>query len=179
MIIANNGKAYLPHLVKQIQNSQTGEIEDIPAKLLYSFNLKPQNLDIVKSALVDVTRPGGTAAKAGANAAYTFAGKTGTSQVIGIKQGERYNEKRLMNVIATMPCLSLMRLPKNPKLLWPFWLKIREPAAQRHAPIARQVFDYFLLGNPPNAGDDSLDDYRIRDHITLTCFGNLSSRSCS
>ena len=26
------------------------------------------------------------------------------------------------------------------------------------APIARQVFDYYLLGNPPKAGDDSLDD---------------------
>ena len=43
--------------------------------------------------MVAVTLPGGTAAYAGSGAAYSFAGKTGTSQVIGIKQGEKYVAK--------------------------------------------------------------------------------------
>ena len=45
--------------------------------------------------MVDVTQPGGTAARAGADAPYTIAAKTGTAQVIGMKQGEKYDEKRV------------------------------------------------------------------------------------
>ena len=52
-------------------------------------------MELVRNALIDVTRPGGTAAQASADAEYTYAGKTGTSQVIGIKQGERYDENQI------------------------------------------------------------------------------------
>lgn len=151
MIIANNGKAYLPRLVKQIQNSQTGEIEDIPAKLLYHLNLKPQNLEIVKSALVDVTRPGGTAAKAGINAAYNFAGKTGTSQVIGIKQGERYNEKSINERHRDHAMFIAYAPAEDPKIALAILVENTGTGGSTAAPIARQVFDYFLLGQLPEA----------------------------
>ncbi len=151
MVIANNGKAYLPRLVKRIQNSQTGDIEDIPAKLLYSVNLKPQNLEIVKSALVDVTRPGGTAAKAGINTAYTFAGKTGTSQVIGIKQGERYNEKSINERHRDHAMFIAYAPAENPKIALAILVENTGTGGSTAAPIARQVFDYFLLGQVPEA----------------------------
>jgi penicillin-binding protein 2 len=151
MLIANNGKAYLPRLVKQIQNSQTGEIEDIPAKLLYSLNLKPGNLDIIKNALVDVTRPGGTAARAGANAAYTFAGKTGTSQVIGIKQGERYNEKSINERHRDHAMFIAYAPAENPKIALAVLVENTGTGGSTAAPIARKMFDYFLLGELPEA----------------------------
>ena len=151
MVIANNGKAYAPRLVKQIQNSQTGEVEDIPAKLLYSLNLKPKNLEVVKNALVDVTRPGGTAAKAGANAAYTFAGKTGTSQVIAIKQGERYNEKAINERHRDHAMFIAYAPAENPKIALAVLVENTGTGGSTAAPIARQVFDYFLLGKPSEA----------------------------
>lgn len=164
MIIANNGKAYLPRLVKQIQNSQTGEIEDIPAKLLYSLNLKPKNLDLVKSALVDVTRPGGTAAKAGANAAYTFAGKTGTSQVIGIKQGERYNEKTINERHRDHAMFIAYAPAENPKIALAVLVENTGTGGSTAAPIARKVFDYFLLGKLSEAAVAQLTE-PIEDHV--------------
>ncbi|UJP01713.1 MAG: penicillin-binding protein 2, partial [Nitrosomonas sp.] len=151
MVIANNGKAYAPRLVKQIQNSQTGEVEDIPAKLLYSLNLKAKNLAVVKNALVDVTRPGGTAAKAGANAAYTFAGKTGTSQVIAIKQGERYNEKAINERHRDHAMFIAYAPAENPKIALAVLVENTGTGGSTAAPIARQVFDYFLLGKPSEA----------------------------
>ncbi|MBY0475176.1 MAG: penicillin-binding protein 2 [Nitrosomonas sp.] len=163
MIIANNGKAYLPHLVKQIQNSQTGEVQDIPAKLLYSLNLKPKNLEVVKNALVDVTRPGGTAAKAGANADYTFAGKTGTSQVIAIKQGERYNEK-LINERHRDHAMFIAYAPaEDPKIALAILVENTGTGGSTAAPIARQVFDYFLLGKLPEIDLAHLIE-PIKDH---------------
>ena len=149
MIIANDGKAYLPRLVKQIQNSQTGDVEDIPAKLLYTLDLKPKYLEVVKSALVDVTRPGGTAARAAANAAYTFAGKTGTSQVIGIKQGERYNEKSINERHRDHAMFIAYAPAENPKIALAVLVENSGTGGSTAAPIARQVFDYFLLGQLP------------------------------
>jgi penicillin-binding protein 2 len=149
MMIANDGKAYLPRLVKQIQNSQTGDVEDIPAKLLYTIDLKPKYLEVVKSALVDVTRPGGTAARAAANAAYTFAGKTGTSQVIGIKQGERYNEKSINERHRDHAMFIAYAPAENPKIALAVLVENSGTGGSTAAPIARQVFDYFLLGQLP------------------------------
>ncbi|WP_293008256.1 penicillin-binding protein 2 [Nitrosomonas sp.] len=164
MLIANNGKAYLPRLVKQIQNSQTGEVQDIPAKLLYSLNLKPKNLEVVKNALVDVTRPGGTAAKAGTNADYTFAGKTGTSQVIAIKQGERYNEK-LINERHRDHAMFIAYAPADdPKIALAILVENTGTGGSTAAPIARQVFDYFLLGKLPEMDLAHLIE-PIKDHV--------------
>lgn len=168
MIIANNGKAYLPRLVKQIQNSETGDVEDIPEKLLYSLNLKPRNLEIVKNALVDVTRPGGTAAKAAINASYTFAGKTGTSQVIGIKQGERYNEKSINERHRDHAMFIAYAPADNPKIALAVLVENTGTGGSTAAPIARQVFDYYLLGKLPEAAVAKLNEpveEHIHDHL--------------
>lgn len=168
MIIANNGKAYLPRLVKQIQNSETGNVEDIPEKLLYSLNLKPKNLEIVKNALVDVTRPGGTAAKAAINATYTFAGKTGTSQVIGIKQGERYNEKSINERHRDHAMFIAYAPADNPKIALAVLVENTGTGGSTAAPIARQVFDYYLLGKSPEATVAKLTkpvEAHVHDHL--------------
>ena len=168
MIIANNGKAYLPRLVKQIQNSETGDVKDIPEKLLYSLNFKPKNLEIVKNALVDVTRPGGTAAKAAINASYTFAGKTGTSQVIGIKQGERYNEKSINERHRDHAMFIAYAPAENPKIALAVLVENTGTGGSTAAPIARQVFDYYLLGKLPEATVAKLDEpvvEHIHDHL--------------
>ena len=158
MMIANGGKAYAPRFVKQIQNSKTGEITNIPENLLYTANFKPKNLEVIRNALIDVTRPGGTAAKAGANALYTFAGKTGTSQVVRIKQGERYNEKLIDERHRDHAMFIAYAPAESPKIALAVLVENTGTGGSTAAPIARQVFDYYLLGNPPKAEDDSLDD---------------------
>ena len=54
-----------------------------------TVTVNPKYVELVNAAMVDVTRPGGTAARAGRGVAYAFAGKTGTAQVVGMKQGEK------------------------------------------------------------------------------------------
>ena len=169
MIIANNGKAYQPRLVKQIQNSQTGEIKDIPANLLYTLDLKQKNIEVIKNALVDVTRPGGTAARAGANAAYTFAGKTGTSQVIAIKQGERYNEKSINERHRDHAMFIAYAPAEDPKIALAILVENTGTGGSMAAPIARQVFDYYLLGELPETTvalhDNSEEDHTHHHHL--------------
>ena len=61
-ILANNGVVYRPHLVRQIEDSQTGERRTIEAEPFTTFTIKPDNVKRVRDAMVDVNRPGGTAA---------------------------------------------------------------------------------------------------------------------
>ena len=114
--------------------------------------MKPENLALVRDAMVDVTRPGGTAARAGAGAPYTIAAKTGTAQVVGMKQGEKYDEKRVKRAsIATTRSSSPSRPPTTRRSRSRSWWRTAATAARPPAPIAREVFDYYLLGKQPAA----------------------------
>ena len=71
-ILANKGTAFRPHLVKQVHNNRNGEVREIVTQPLYTLDLNPDNLTHVQNALIAVTRPGGTAALAGAGVALTL-----------------------------------------------------------------------------------------------------------
>ncbi|MCO6427777.1 penicillin-binding protein 2 [Nitrosomonas communis] len=149
MILANNGTAYRPHFVKQIQNSITGRSFEKKNNQMYTLDLKKENLMRVNNALAGVTRPGGTAARAGANAAYTFAGKTGTSQVINIKQGERYVASKIQERHRDHALFTAYAPAEDPKIIMTVLVENGGSGGSTAAPIARQVLDYFFLGKTP------------------------------
>ncbi len=88
--LANNGVVMKPHLVKFMEDGGTRARTPTVPKESYRIPLKQENIDVIKNAMVGVTREG-TAARAFANAGYTSGGKTGTAQVIAIKKNEKYN----------------------------------------------------------------------------------------
>jgi penicillin-binding protein 2 len=103
----------------------------------------------VRNALIDVTRPGGTAAAAGAGAAYTFAGKTGTSQVVGMKQGEKYVENKIQERHRDHALFVAYAPAESPKIALSVLVENGGHGGSTAAPIARLVMDYFLLGKLP------------------------------
>ncbi len=163
MILANNGHAFRPHFVKQIHDSKTGRIYENMIKQLYPLNLKNENLMRVRNALVDVTRPGGTAARAGANASYTFAGKTGTSQVINIKQGERYVASKINERHRDHAMFIAYAPAEDPKIVVTVLVENGGSGGSTAAPIARKVFDYYLLGQMPEPLQSDSDNNSRRD----------------
>jgi penicillin-binding protein 2 len=164
-IIANKGTAFRPHLVKRIQNSKTGEIFERAPQILYQLNLNPDNLEIVRNALIDVTKPGGTAAGAGAGAGYTFAGKTGTSQVISIKQGEKYDEDAINERHRDHALFIAYAPAEKPSIALSVLVENGSHGGSAAAPIARQVMDYVLLGKlPADMEKESVDRNRAGPH---------------
>ncbi|SDH54855.1 penicillin-binding protein 2 [Nitrosomonas sp. Nm132] len=149
MILANKGTAYRPHFVKQIQDNKIGQLFENKANQMHTLDLKKENLKHVNNALADVTRPGGTAARAGANAAYTFAGKTGTSQVINIKQGERYIASKIQERHRDHALFTAYAPAENPKIVMTVLVENGGSGGSTAAPIARQILDYFFLGKTP------------------------------
>lgn len=147
--LANDGIAYRPHLLKEVQNSRTSEKQALATTLESNLNLNSEHLALVKSAMVGVTQPGGTAAKAGADAPYTFAGKTGTAQVIGIKQGEKYIESKIQERHRDHAWFMAFAPFDQPKIALAVLVENGGHGSSTAAPIARKVLDYFLLGKVP------------------------------
>ena len=93
--LANGGNAVHPRLMRGVQDARTQEIRELPIRARESLSIKPEHLELVRAAMIDVTKPGGTATRVGQGAPYLVAGKTGTAQVVGMKAGEKYDEKKV------------------------------------------------------------------------------------
>lgn len=148
-VLANDGVANRPHLLKEVQSSRTSEKRTSKTNLEFNLNLNAEHLALVKSAMVAVTQPGGTAAMAGAGAPYAFAGKTGTAQVIGMKQGEKYIESKIQEHHRDHAWFMAFAPFDQPKIALAVLVENGGHGSSTAAPIARKVLDYFMLGKLP------------------------------
>jgi penicillin-binding protein 2 len=148
-VIANNGAIFRPHIVRHIQDGQTNKLTSIEVEPVGTIPLHPENLKLVRDAMVDVTRPGGTAAAAGAGAAYRFAGKTGTAQVVALKQNEKYDERRVQERHRDHALFIAYAPADAPTIALAVLVENGGHGASAAAPLARLVLDFFLLGKEP------------------------------
>jgi penicillin-binding protein 2 len=147
-ILANDGVGYRPHLVRQVQYSggTTSPPQIIPD---INVTLNPEHVALVKRAMVAVMQPGGTAAQAGAGTPYTFAGKTGTAQVVGIKQGEKYDASKLKERNRDHAWFIGFAPVEKPRIALVVLAENGGHGGSTAAPIARKIMDYYLLGKVP------------------------------
>jgi penicillin-binding protein 2 len=148
-VLANNGVVFRPHLVRHIQNSQTNALTSIEVDPIRTLSLKPETIELVRKAMIDVTRSGGTAAIAGAGAPYAMAGKTGTAQVVGMKQNEKYDERRVQERHRDHALFIAYAPADAPTIAVGVLVENGGHGGSAAAPIARQMFDYYLLGKEP------------------------------
>ena len=156
-ILANDGVAMKPRLVTQIQQAISGKTQLIAAEVQDKIVLNPENIAIVRRGMMDVTLPGGTAASVGANAAYAIAAKTGTAQVIGIKQNEKYNASSINERHRDHALFIAYAPADNPKIALAVIVENGGHGGSAGGPIARKVMDYYLLGKLPEANATPLD----------------------
>jgi penicillin-binding protein 2 len=147
--LANDGKSMRPRLVREIRDARNGAARTLEPESPYTVRLKPENITLVKEAMVDVVRPGGTAAASGYGAPYAFAGKTGTAQVIAMKQNEKYDERRVQERHRDHALFIAYAPAEKPAIAVAVLVENGGHGGSAAAPVARQVFDYYLLGKVP------------------------------
>lgn len=155
--LANNGVGYKPHLVKEIRSSRSNENRLITTKPDADLKLDPAHLDLVKRAMAAVTQPGGTAAQAAAGAPYHIAGKTGTAQVIGMKQGEKYDASKIDERHRDHAWFIAFAPAEAPRIALVVLAENGGHGGGTAAPIARKAFDYYLLGKIPKPLPEDTD----------------------
>jgi penicillin-binding protein 2 len=147
--LANNGVAHQPHLVREIRKVDDKQKQVIVTEPAVDLKLNPEHVDLVKRAMHAVTQPGGTAAAASAGAEYQIAGKTGTAQVVGMKQGEKYDASKLDERHRDHAWFIAFAPAEQPKIALVVLAENGGHGGGTAAPIARKVFDYYLLGKVP------------------------------
>jgi penicillin-binding protein 2 len=147
--LANKGVAMKPHLLAKIQKNISNETQTIPLEVQDTIPLKPENIEIVKRGMIDVTLPGGTAAAVGANAPYSIAAKTGTAQVIGIKQNAKYNASSIDERHRDHALFIAYAPADDPTIALAVIVENGGHGGSAAGPIARKVMDYYLLGKVP------------------------------
>jgi penicillin-binding protein 2 len=142
--IANNGVAFVPHLVKSVINLKTGEERAIAAQPSHTISAKPESIAVIRNALVGVNKEG-TGATAFAGSKYVSAGKTGTAQVYSLK-GEKYSASKVDERLRDHAWFVAYAPADHPRIALSVLVENGGFGAQAAAPVARKVFDYFLLG---------------------------------
>ncbi len=154
--LANDGVAFRPHIVNYVEDVHTRQRTLIEPKPARTLELKREHFAVVKNAMVGVNKEG-TGARAFAGAPYTHAGKTGTAQVIAMKQGEEYVASRVAERFRDHALFIAYAPADKPTIALAVIAENAGFGALAAAPIARQVLDYWLLGKvsaKPAQNDD-------------------------
>ena len=142
--IANEGVAYRPHLVQRIEDVKTRETRVVEREPAYRLDVKPEHLAFIRNALVLVNKEG-TSANAFRGASYVSGGKTGTAQVFSLK-GEEYKAHKIDERLRDHAWFIAYAPADKPRIAIAVLVENGGFGAQAAAPIARQVFDDYLLG---------------------------------
>ncbi len=148
--LANHGVRMKPHLLLADEDPLTAEKNLYQPIILNEKIWRDADLEFVKQAMIDVTdSPRGTARRIGANSQYKIAAKTGTAQVIGIKQNERYKESEVSLRNRDHALFIAFAPADDPQIVVAVIAENGGHGGSTAGPVARKVMDYYLLGIKP------------------------------
>ena len=150
--VANQGIKHQPRLVTSTQDANTHARASLAAPPGQDLRLKPENITVIVQAMVGVTQEG-TSTRVFAGAPYLSGGKTGTAQAVSLAKNEKYNAARLEERQRDHSLYIAFAPAQDPQVALAVIVENAGFGATSAAPIARRVFDYWLLQQYPSAED--------------------------
>ena len=150
--LANNGLKMRPHIVREVLDVETKVPTPVAKEPIGQLQLSPENLDIIKRAMIGVNIEG-TSATSFVGAQYVSAGKTGTAQVFTVKQNEKYNAATVDERMRDHALYIAFAPADEPRVALAMVVENAGFGAQNAAPIARRVLDFVILGQYPSEED--------------------------
>ena len=153
-VIANRGKWVAPRMLK----SGSGLLDASTASTMDSIDTVPGHLwDYIIESMEMVVHRGnqgygenGTAwAYIGQEIPYRMAGKSGTAQVVEIKQGEEYDDEELDERQRKHAWFVAFAPIQAPKIALAVLLENGGGGSEFAAPVAREIIDHYLLDSTP------------------------------
>ena len=163
--LANNGVVHQPHLVKEVLDFGERKITRINPNPERQIPFKADNFEYVKHAMEKVLKPGGTAHRIGGGLAYTMGGKTGTAQVVQIKQGGRYNAAALREQHRDHAWFISFAPLEKPEIAIAVILENGGWGAYA-APLAREMTNFYMLHVKPQQFSDGLESDSAKTETT-------------
>jgi penicillin-binding protein 2 len=145
--LANNGIVMKPHLVKAIEDPFTRNRTLTTPKESYRIDLVPENIEIIKKAMVEVNNSG-TSASVFKGTGYQVGGKTGTAQVFSLNSKE-YNHGATAEFLRDHALYVAFAPAEKPTIVIAMVVENAGFGAQHAAPIARKALDFYIEGKWP------------------------------
>ena len=141
-LIASKGVWHRPHLADTIGGEPPVDEHPMPNILLRD----PHEWEQVNHGMQLVMHdPRGIARAAAQGAQYRIAGKSGTAQVVAIKQGERYNRLKTLERNRDNALFVGFAPAEHPKIVVAVMIENGEAGGRVAGPVVRQVLDAWLL----------------------------------
>ncbi|MGB0732759.1 MAG: penicillin-binding protein 2 [Pontibacterium sp.] len=166
-VLANRGKWVQPHMLKGEYTSS--DEDDFIAEYHYDHGKAspkdiqlnhPEYWDNIIDGMVSVVHgPRGTARRSAIDAQYRFAGKTGTAQVVGIKQDEEYDAEKLLEIHRDHALFIAFAPVEDPQIAIAVIVENGGGGSSTAAPIARKVMDAYLLGEEIDTSIEGLQGF--------------------
>ncbi|MEJ2552568.1 MAG: penicillin-binding protein 2 [Gammaproteobacteria bacterium] len=148
-ILANRGTIVQPHVVHATQVSGAEPEPEAPVARGKVPIASSKNWDTVISAMEDAAnKPTGTAYRVGHGAPYLIAAKTGTAQVFGIKQNERYKAKDVEERLRDHALFIAFAPADDPEIAVAVVVENGGHGGSAAGPIARAVMDRYFSSKP-------------------------------
>jgi len=141
-LIANKGVWNRPHLAKTIEGQppvDPNPMEDIVLRDKADWAKVTHGMEQV------MHNARGTARKAAVGAQYRIAGKSGTAQVVAIKQGEKYDRNKLQERHRDHALFVAFAPADDPRIVVSVMVENGESGSGVAAPVVRQIMDAWLL----------------------------------
>jgi penicillin-binding protein 2 len=142
-LMASKGKWLSPHLARSV-----GGVEPmLDAQMPDDIVLRDNSIwTAVQQGMENVLHgKRGTARKVGDSAQYRIAGKSGTAQVVAIKQGERYNRDKVQERHRDHALFIAFAPAEKPAIAVAVMVENGESGSGVAAPVAKDVLDAWLL----------------------------------
>ena len=151
-IVAEGGIKHQPHLVLGTRDTVTGQMTSVVQPPAINLGFSAANVSVVRDGLMAVISAG-TARSVFAGAGYVAAGKTGTAQAVTQAQNTKYNAKSLEEHQRDHALFMAFAPANDPKIAVAVVVENAGWGAGAAAPIARRVFDYWLMDQYPSEAD--------------------------
>ena len=151
-IVADGGMKHKPHLVLATRNTVSGQVVPLPQPPAENLGFAAANVAVVREGLTSVVTSG-TARSVFAGAGYQAAGKTGTAQAVTQAQNTKYNARALEEHQRDHALFMAFAPVNDPKIAVAVIVENAGWGAGAAAPIARRVFDYWLMDQYPSEAD--------------------------
>jgi penicillin-binding protein 2 len=149
-VLVHHGEVMAPHFLRStIDNGEPfdsqvlSEVETFPP----ITGVSEKYWDIAINGMYLVNNGSrGTARRAFAGASYKSAGKSGTAQVFGLGENEKYDADELEEHLRDHALYTSFAPLDDPKAIVTIVLENAGGGSSQCAPLARKIFDHIILG---------------------------------
>ncbi len=145
--VANGGTLYQPQIIQRIETADGGQVQQIQAKATGSLSINPETMQVVKQGLWEAVNTKGGTARGIRLKKYPISGKTGTAQLVALKEpepGKKEDEEEIAEEHKDHAWFVAFAPSEAPQIAVAVIVEHGEHGSTAAAPVAKEIIKAYL-----------------------------------